>query len=97
MVWFYNGYLLYIDNDSGHYKPARGHLLNAVDLLHNDYQVPLNYLKVGVKSPQGMQFYSGTQFVANSNAPDWTPVDNHCRCDKQYLPDWNAKGAPNLS
>jgi hypothetical protein len=100
MLWFYEGYLLYIDNDSGHYKPTRDNLRNAVLLLSNDYQVPLNYLKVGVRSPQkqDLEYYGGTQFVTNSNGPpDWTPVATDSRCDKQNLPDWNAKGAPGLS
>ncbi|CAN5707210.1 hypothetical protein BH23GEM11_BH23GEM11_06040 [soil metagenome] len=68
-----NGLLRHIDNESGHYKPDRKAIFNAVNLMINQ-GVNGADLRVGV---QGVGEFKGSTFAASMGAaPDWDAADN---------------------
>lgn len=76
-VFFWKGQLIHIDNSSGHYKPTRQNLWNAVNILVNDYyggigDAACSYLRVGL---MGVGLFKAQSFLTNVQDPDW-PVDD---------------------
>lgn len=74
MIFFWKGQLIHIDNNSGHYKPNRQHLYNAVKIIvedvYNGWLMPALHLRVGLKSQDGMALYTALSFLKNGQ-PDW--------------------------
>ena len=68
-----DGMLVYIDNQSGHYKPDRDQLLMAIGTLHHEGGIPfiLNTVRVGLMGANGVTNYEGNSFLANVNVQPW--------------------------
>ncbi|MCE2916996.1 MAG: hypothetical protein ACOVOT_12525 [Rubrivivax sp.] len=80
IVQVVQGRLWSIDNNSGHYKPDRIQLINALMMLR-DCGIDLNQVRVGLKEPSNQpgrlafKYYSNAQyFLAN---PNMTPHETH--------------------
>lgn len=71
MALFCQGKLRWIDNNSGHYKPNRAALYNALGMLNND-NVDLSDTCVGVYKatpPKSMSVYAVDAFMRNDDEP----------------------------
>ncbi len=73
LIGFTNGRITWIDSNSGHYKPTRENLKNAVMFL-SDEGIDLSQLRIGAYKygpngpPIGIDIFSYGAFIANPNA-----------------------------
>ncbi|MEP7382153.1 MAG: hypothetical protein ABI910_10735, partial [Gemmatimonadota bacterium] len=64
-IEFQNGHIIYISNESGHYKPKPRQLQNCVNSLNVADEADLSQLKVNVWNGKDMVLYNDhTQFLA---------------------------------
>jgi hypothetical protein len=76
-----NGVLSYIDNNSGHYKPTRNNLHNAVTIL-SGFGIDFSAIQIGVKEIIGgnlrFSYYdNGNRFLQNKLAVADRVIDAH--------------------